>query len=273
MTILKTKILLSAAVMAATSLMTNARTCENGCCSDASNPFYSDFTGIHGTVPFSKINNSQWEAAIDRGIELARQEIDAIVKQRSMPDFENTIVALERVGADLNRVLNVFYPLLSADSDDQMMEISMRVSPKLSDYSTSLILNEGLWNRIKQVYDNREKFNLSTEDATLLQKTYDSFALSGATLEGEDRETFRKLNAELSELTTKFGQNVLREMSTYKIWLTADDLAGLPQSSIDAAAEAAAAEGRPGEYLFTLDYPVYSAFIKYSARPDLRERM
>ncbi len=273
MTILKTKILLSAAVMAATSLMTNARTCENGCCSDASNPFYSDFTGIHGTVPFSKINNSQWEAAIDRGIELARQEIDAIVKQRSMPDFENTIVALERIGADLNRVLNVFYPLLSADSDDQMMEISMRVSPKLSDYSTSLILNEGLWNRIKQVYDNREKFNLSTEDATLLQKTYDSFALSGATLEGEDRETFRKLNAELSELTTKFGQNVLREMSTYKIWLTADDLAGLPQSSIDAAAEAAAAEGRPGEYLFTLDYPVYSAFIKYSARPDLRERM
>ena len=133
MTILKTKILLSAAVMAATSLMTNARTCENGCCSDASNPFYSDFTGIHGTVPFSKINNSQWEAAIDRGIELARQEIDAIVKQRSMPDFENTIVALERVGADLNRVLNVFYPLLSADSDDQMMEISMCVSPKLSD--------------------------------------------------------------------------------------------------------------------------------------------
>ncbi|MDE6098982.1 MAG: M3 family metallopeptidase, partial [Muribaculaceae bacterium] len=156
---------------------------------------------------------------------------------------------------------------------DTMMEISMRVSPKLSDYSTALVLNEGLWNRVRQVYDNREKFNLSPEETSLLQKTYDSFALSGATLQGEDREKFRALNAELSELTTKFGQNVLRELGTYKVWLTADDLAGLPQSSIQTAAEAAASEGRPGEYLFTLDQPVYMSFLKYSARPDLREKM
>lgn len=265
--------MLSAAVMGASSLMTNARTDDKGSCCQTDNPFYSEFTGVHGTAPFSKINNSQWEAAIDRGIDRAKQEIDAIVNQRSVPDFDNTIVALERVGSDLNRVLNIFYPLLSADSDDEMMEISMRISPKLSDYSTSIVLNEGLWNRVKQVYDNRDKFNLSPEDTMLLQKTYDSFALSGADLQGDDREKFRKLNAELSELTTKFGQNVLKEMSTYKVWLTADDLAGLPQSSINAAAEAAAAEGRSGEYLFTLDMPVYMAFLKYSARPDLREKM
>ncbi|MDE6332629.1 MAG: M3 family metallopeptidase [Muribaculaceae bacterium] len=253
--------------------MTNAQTCGEGCCNASKNPFYNEFDGVHGTATFSRFNNSQWEPAIDRGIELAKAEIDAIVKQRSMPDFENTIVALERVGADLNRVLNIFYPLLSANSDDTMMEISMRVSPKLSDYSTALVLNEGLWNRVRQVYDNREKFNLSPEETSLLQKTYDSFALSGATLQGEDREKFRALNAELSELTTKFGQNVLRELGTYKVWLTADDLAGLPQSSIQTAAEAAASEGRPGEYLFTLDQPVYMSFLKYSARPDLREKM
>ena len=235
------------------------------------NPLFKEFTGVHGTAPFSKINDSHWEAAIDRGI--ARQEIDAITRQRSMPDFENTIVALENTGEDLNRVLNVFFPLLSADSNDEMMEISMRASQKLSDYSTSIVLNEELWKRVKYVYEHRDLYNLDPEDSMLLQKTYDSFALSGANLQGKDREEFRKLQSELSALTTAFGQNVLRELNTYEVYLTADDLAGLPESSVVAAAEAAKAKGREGEYLFTLDQPVYMAFMKYSARPDLRERM
>ncbi len=153
------------------------------------------------------------------------------------------------------------------------MDIAVEASQKLSDYSTSLILNQELWKRIKAVYDDRKLFNLSPEDEMLLQKTYDSFALSGANLEGEDREKFRKLSAELSALTTAFGQNVLKEMNTYEIYLTKDDLAGLPESSVSAAAEAAEAKGRKGEFLFTLDQPVYSAFMKYSARPDLREKM
>ena len=123
-----------------------------------------------------------------------------------------------------------------------MMDIAVEASQKLSDYSTSLILNQELWKRIKAVYDDRKLFNLSPEDEMLLQKTYDSFALSGANLEGEDREKFRKLSAELSALTTAFGQNVLKEMNTYEIYLTKDDLAGLPESSVSAAAEAAEAK-------------------------------
>lgn len=240
----------------------------------AENPFYKPFDGTpHGTAPFSQFNDSLWSSAIDRGIALAQQEVDAITAQRSRPDFDNTIVALERVGKDLNRVLNVFYPLMSANSTPAMMDIAVEASQKLSDYSTSLILNQELWKRIKAVYDDRKLFNLSPEDEMLLQKTYDSFALSGANLEGEDREKFRKLSAELSALTTAFGQNVLKEMNTYEIYLTKDDLAGLPESSVSAAAEAAEAKGRKGEFLFTLDQPVYSAFMKYSARPDLREKM
>lgn len=240
----------------------------------AENPFYKPFDGTpHGTAPFSQFNDSLWSSAIDRGIALAQQEVDAITAQRSRPDFDNTIVALERVGEDLNRVLNVFYPLMSANSTPAMMDIAVEASQKLSDYSTSLILNQELWKRIKAVYDDRKLFNLSPEDEMLLQKTYDSFALSGANLEGEDREKFRKLSAELSALTTAFGQNVLKEMNTYEIYLTKDDLAGLPESSVSAAAEAAEAKGRKGEFLFTLDQPVYSAFMKYSARPDLREKM
>ena len=239
----------------------------------AQNPFFQEFGTYKEATPFSKINNSHYEEAIDRGIALAQQEINAIVNQRSRPDFDNTIVALENVGADLNRVLNVFYPLMSAHSDDEMMQISLTVSAKLSEYSTGISLNEGLWNRIKEVYDNRAMFNLDTEDQMLLQRTYDSFARSGANLEGEDRETYRKLSAELSELTTKFGQNVLKELNTYEIWLTKDDLEGLPESSVEAAALAAKEKNREGEYLFTLAQPTYTAFMKYSSRQDLREKM
>lgn len=240
----------------------------------AQNPFFGDFGSTpHGTVPFDKISNSDYEPAIDRGIELGLAEVDAIVNSKEEPTFENTIVALERSGKDLERVLNVFYPLLSADSDNEMMEISMRVTPRLSDYSTSISLNEGLWNRIKAVWDKRESLNLDPEDMMLLITTYESFARNGALLRGDDREKYRALSSRLSELTTLFGQNVLKEMNTYEVWLTADDLTGLPESSVEAAALAASQKGRVGEYLFTLDQPVYTAFMKYSDRPDLREKM
>ncbi len=227
---------------------------------------------VHGTAPFSQITNADYEPAIDRGIELARKEIDAIAKNPEAPTFENTIVALDRSGEDLDRVLNIFFNLLEADSDDEMMEISMRVTPKLSDYSTSIILNQDLWKRVKAVYDGRDALKLTPEQQTLLQKTYDSFALSGANLEGADREEYRKLSSELSELTTKFGQNVLKELNTYEIWLTADDLAGLPEGIVAEAAQLAEQKGRKGEFLFTLAQPTYMAFMKYSERPDLRER-
>lgn len=240
----------------------------------AQNPFFQEFSGTpHGTVPFDKISVTDYEPAIDRGIKIGLENVDAIVNNPEAPTFENTIVALNKADTELNRVLNVFFPLLSSLSDDSMMDLSMKITPRLSNYSTSISLNEGLWKRIKEVYDNRDKFNLDTEDQMLLKKTYDSFRRSGALLEGEDRETYSKLSSRLSELTTIFGQNVLKEVNTYEIWLTADDLAGLPESSVEAAALAAKEKGREGEYLFTLDQPVYMAFMKYSDRRDLREKM
>lgn len=114
----------------------------------ADNTLLQDFNTPFGTVPFDSINNSQYEEAIDAGIAKALQGVEAICNQRSVPDFDNTIVALERNGKDLERALSVFFNLLSANSDDEMMEISLRVSPKLSDYSTSIALNERLWQRI-----------------------------------------------------------------------------------------------------------------------------
>ncbi len=253
------------ALTAVTAIMTQAQT-------QPGQVFESEFQTVHNTPPFSKITDADYEPAIDAGIAKAQKEIEAIVNNPQAPTFENTIVALDRAGADLDRVLNIFFNLLSADTDDEMMEISIRVTPKLSDYSTSIILNEGLWKRVKTVYNDRDKLTLTPEQKTLLQKTYDSFALEGADLQGADREKFRKLNSDLSELTTRFGQNVLKELNTYEIWLGKDDLAGLPEGIVAEAAELAAAKGRPGEYLFTLAQPTYMAFLKYSERPDLREK-
>lgn len=239
----------------------------------AQNPFFSEYDTPHGTVPFSKITTADYEPAIDRGIKLGLQEIEAICNNRAVPDFDNTIVALENSGKDLDRVLNTFGPLLSALSDDEMMDLSMRVTPKLSEYSTAIALNTRLWEKIKYVWENRDKYNLTPEESMLLKQTYDSFARNGALLEGNDRETYRKLSAELSELSTKFGQNVLKELNTYEIWLTKDDLAGLPEGVVEAAALAAKEKSREGEFLFTLAQPTYMAFMKYSDRRDLREKM
>ncbi|MDE5750117.1 MAG: M3 family metallopeptidase, partial [Duncaniella sp.] len=227
----------------------------------------------HGTPPFDRITVADYEPAVDRGIELGRKEIEALANNPEAPTFENTIVAMARSGRDLDRVLNVFYPLLSSLSDDSMMELSMKLSPRLSEYSTAISLNEPLWQRIRTVYETTDTTALTPEQKTLLKRTYEGFARSGALLEGADRDTYRQLSSRLSELTTKFGQNVLKELNTYEVWLTKDDLSGLPESSVEAAALAASEKGRGGEYLFTLDQPVYSAFLKFSDRRDLREKM
>ncbi len=241
--------------------------------SESHNPLFKEFNTKYATPPFHTILNTHYDPAIQRGIESGREEIDRISHNPEPPTFENTIEALEKADRELDRVLNVFYPLLSAMSDDEMMEISLRVSPLLSDYSTSIMLNRDLWLRVKAVYDGRDSLKLSPEQEMLLKNTYDSFARNGARLEGNDRETYRKLTSRLSELTTRFGQNVLKELNTYEIWLTKDDLEGLHSNLIDAAAHSAAEKGREGEYLFTLEQPTYIAFMKYSARRDLREKM
>ena len=238
----------------------------------AENIFLTEFKTTNGAIPFDKITNSDFEPAIQKGIEEQTQQINMIVNQRSMPTFENTIVALERSGAILNRVLGVFYPYLSANSDDELMEISTRVSPILSAHSTSVSLNEKLWERVKFVYENVDKSTLDKEDAMLLEETYTSFVRSGANLEGEAREQYRQLSNDISALTLKFGQNVLKELNTYEIWLEEADLAGLPESQVEAAKVAAKEKGKDG-YLITLAAPSYRPFMQYSSRRDLREKL
>ena len=176
---------------------------------NADNVFLSEFKTLNGMIPFDYFTNKDFEPAIDFGIEKAKAEVQAIVDNPENPTFDNTIVALERTGEDLNRVINGFYPLLSANADDELMESSQRVSPKLSEYGNFISLHEGLWKRVKYVYENCDKNTLCTEDQMLLEKTYQSFARNGANLEGSDREKYRELTTKISQHSLKFGQNVL----------------------------------------------------------------
>lgn len=240
---------------------------------NAENIFLEEFKTTHNFVPFDRIERSFYEQAVDSGIRQANKEIEAIISQKEAPTFQNTILALENSGEILNRTLMTFYPILSADGDDEMNEISLRIAPKLSEHETSITLNPKLWKRIKYVYDHRESLNLDTEDAMLLQTTYESFARSGANLQGADRDTYRRLTAELSKLTLTFEQNTVKATAAYELWLTRDDLAGLPESAIDAAALAAKEKGKEGQYLITLQGPSYRTFMKYASRRDLREKL
>lgn len=237
------------------------------------NPFFAPFLTPEATPPFSQISDRHYREAIERGIALADEEIKAIAENPEPPTFANTIEALEASGADLDRVLSVFYPLLSARATDAMMQTSVDMAGPLSHHSTSVILNERLWRRVKAVWEQRDALGLDPEQMMLLTTTYESFALNGADLQGADRELYRRLSARLAELTTIFGQNVLKEMNSIEVWLSASDLDGLPQAKIDEAAHAAAEKGRAGEYLFTMHAPSYVPFMKYSTRRDLRERM
>ena len=237
------------------------------------NIFFKPFKTTGGAIPFDRITTADYEPAIRQGIREHDVEIEAIADNQNEATFENTIVALERSGAMLNRVLGIFYPMLSCNADDALHEVSNRMAPLLSEHFSSITLNERLWLRIKHVHDHFDPKMYDVEDRMLMRETYDGFVRSGANLQGSDRDRYRALTKRLTELTLKFEQNALKEKPRYQLWLTRQDLDGLPESFLDAAKHAAREKGREQEWLVTLNAPSYVPFMKYSARRDLREKL
>ncbi|WP_243346681.1 M3 family metallopeptidase [Parabacteroides sp. FAFU027] len=239
----------------------------------ATNPFLIKPATPFETVPFDKIKIEHYEPAFDEAMKLHNIEIDAIVNNHQAPTFANTIEALEHSGHILNLVSSVFFNLNSAESNDQMMDLSQKISPKLTEHSNNITLNEKLFDRVKAVYDQRDKLGLNPEQKMLLERTYISFEKNGANLKGEDKEKFRKLSTDLAQATLMFGQNVLKETNKYLLELTdKSELAGLPADVIDAAALRAKDKKKTG-WAFDLSMPSYVAFMKYSDRRDLREKL
>lgn len=247
------------------------------------NPLLQPSQLPHGTVPFQSLQPQDYAQAVREAMKIHNQEIDAIVNNPQAPTFENTIVALDRSGSDLMIAELALSNVEHASGDPAMMAIVAELTPELSKHSTDIILNEKLWNRVKSVYDSREsRSGLTPEQQRLIMLTYKSFEESGANLTDADRQTYRRLSSELSNLNMRFSQNVTNGMKdpSRRLWTTLDQLDGMPQSIIDAArqdaADALAADGKaddPTKYLFTVFAPSYSPFMKYNKNRDLRKQM
>ena len=236
------------------------------------NPFLTAYHTPFETIPFHLIKTEHFEPAIEEGMKVHNQEVDAIIHCPDEPTFHNTIVALEKSGSLLDRVSIVFGNLLSAETSDELEAIAERVMPRLSEHSNNISLNEKLFARIKQVYDETDKEALTPEERMLLQNTYNGFIRSGANLAPEQKERFRQLSAELSVLTLKFSQNNLKETNRYELLLTPEQTDGLPQSALDAYAQAAKDKNKDG-YLVTLHAPSFVPFMKYSTHRALRQQL
>ncbi len=227
----------------------------------------------HETFPFDKVKLDDYLPAVKEAIRLHDEEIDAIVKNPEAPTFENTIVALERSGAFLNRIQYVFYNLLEAETCAKMDSLSEEISPLETEHSNNVTLNAALFERVKAVYQQKDSLGLTAEQQMLLTKTYESFEKNGATLSEEGKEKFRELSKRLSLLTLKYGQNVLNATNAYKLTITdSADLAGLPPAIVEAAAKKAQDNNVTG-WIFDLTYPSYAPFMKYAENRALRKQL
>ncbi|HTN69120.1 MAG TPA: M3 family metallopeptidase [Dysgonamonadaceae bacterium] len=237
------------------------------------NPFFTKYDTPHGTPPFDKIKMEHYVPAFEKGMEEHQKEIDLLVQSNATPTFENTIEAMEYSGELLDKVSSVFFNLLSSESNDEMMEISQKLSPKLSEHSNNIYLNDKLFKRVKAVYENRITSGLNPEQIRLTEKVYQGFENSGANLSDADKETYRKLSMELSKRTLEFGQNNLKETNKYSMLLTDEaDLLGLPESILDAAKSKAKSKNKEG-WMFDLSAPSYIGFMKYSSQRPLRKKL
>lgn len=245
--------------------------CLLSSCDNKMNPLLTDSTLPYGAPQFDKIKTEHYLPAFEQAITEAKAEIDAIVNNPDAPTFENTIAALDEAGGRLNDAAGIFYNLMEADTNDQMQDIAEKVSPMMTEYSMYVSLNEPLFARVKAVHESAE--GLEPDQARLLEKTWKSFVRSGANLGAEDKETYSKLSEQLSLLTLQYGKNVLAATNAFTLNLTDEaDLEGLPDFVREAAVETAKSKEMEG-WAFDLSAPSYGAFMKYSTRRDLRQKM
>lgn len=236
------------------------------------NPLLMDYDTPHQTPPFNKIKVEDYKPAFEQAIAEARKEIDAIVNNTEAPTFENTVVAMDRSGALLSRVEGAFFNVNAAETNDFMQAVAQEVSPMLSEFSNDISLNEELFARVKTVYLQKNNLELTKEQTTLLEDTYQNFARSGANLEGADKERYREISMRLSKLSLDFGQNVLKATNAFKYnTIDKEELSGMPDFVIDAAASKAK-EGEQEGWTFDLTMPSYLPVMKYADKRELREK-
>ncbi|MBR2360746.1 MAG: M3 family metallopeptidase [Bacteroidaceae bacterium] len=244
------------------------------CTPKQENPLMADSALPHGAPEFSKYESTHYEAAFLEAFKQQRAEIDAIVANTEAPTFDNTIGALERSGRLLSKVVGVFYNLNETDADATMKETEKNITPLMTEHSAYMTMNEPLFARIKAIYDNKANLSLTREQEMVLDKYYRTFVNGGALLNAKQKKQYMEIEKQLSLAMIKFGDNALAETNAYELHITDEkDLAGLPQSAIDAARELAQATGKEQGWLFNLQKPSWIPFLQYADNRDLRREM
>ena len=276
------RLLLLSSLMFVTA-MTNSCKADPPKADSSSNPLLVDylpttadamrnFNPVDGVPKFDEIKTEHFKPAFEEAMNIHNREITDIVNNSDEPSFENTIVALDRAGIKLGEISLIFGMLSSSDLDDEMQEVQNEMMPRLEEHFNAIMLNDKLFQRVKRVYDKRNTLSLDAVDMRLLEKTYNDFVRSGALLQGADKERLMTINAELTTLNIRFGNNLLAENANFEMLLGESQVSELPEGVRNQAKEAAAAAGKSG-YLFTLDKPSMIPFLTYSSDRDLRRQI
>ncbi|MFA3791760.1 M3 family metallopeptidase [Aliiglaciecola sp. SL4] len=238
------------------------------------NPLLAEYSGPYGGVPaFDKMDLALLIPALEKGMEINLAEIEAITNNPAAATFENTIVPLEKSGAALGRVFTYWGIWSSNRNSPEFREIQKEMVPKISAFSSKINQNQDLFARVKAVYESEEYKQLNSEQQRITWLTYNSFARNGATLVGEAKKRYAEINQEVASLQTKFANNVLADEENYVLYIDADQLSGLPESFVTAAASAAAQRGHEGKYAITNTRSSMDPFLTYSEERELRKKV
>ena len=238
------------------------------------NPFFAPYNTPFNVPPFEKIMAKHYIPAFARGMAQGKAGLEIILNNTGEPSFQNTIYPLDTLGKLLTNVSAVFFGQSSAHTSDSLQIIEMEITPKLSVYRDEIFLNPVLFQKVKSIYENQAKFNLSDEEKFLLENLYKNFVRNGANLSAADQDILKKLNQQISTLSVSFSQNVLSETNKFKLIIDkAEDLDGLPQPVIEGAADRAKMEGLEGKWVFSTQKPSMLPFLSYSNKPELRKKL
>ncbi|MGJ1450538.1 M3 family metallopeptidase [Sphingobacterium spiritivorum] len=248
--------------------------CTNEQKTETTNPLLLTYDTPFNVPPFDKIKDEHFKPAFDEALKQHKLEIDSIVNNTDEPTFANTILALENAGGLLSRVSTIFSNLNLANTNDTIQALAKSMAPVLSAHNDEITLNSTLFGKIKTIWEKKQTLGLDAEDNKLLEETYKRFIRSGAGLKDQDKEKLKKINAEMSVLTTQFGQNVLKETNAFELVIDKEaDLEGLTSDLKAAAAEAAKAKGLKDKWVFTLKNPSIMPFLQYAKNRDLRKKI
>ncbi len=241
---------------------------------NTSNPLLQPFTNLDQATPFDLVKVEHYVPALEEAIQVAKKNIAAIKSNSATPNFDNTIAALEAASELSDKIAGIYGNLEVANADDALQALAKEIYPKLTALSSDIALDEEIFKKVKAVYDNRNSFNLTTEQTRLLEKTYLSFTRNGALLSPADKETLRQIDQELSVLGPKYSENVLKATNAFEMILDKkEDVEGLPEGILEGAAAMAEAKGHKGKWLFNLQIPSYLPFLTYAKNRALREKM